>query len=182
MAQRSKKPPPTDALTDVAEPAEAAAAAVLKEEEEEEPRAASSELVRIQPLAHLVLSVSVLCFGGILVCPRLFSHARAHANSLSHQQQEPAVEAAPEAEVDPHAPVITDGVELGAPHTWPYIAGRNADADQTLSAKFRERPDAAFPPDPRWDTYQLQEHEWEAKLPVRPTSTFSLAAHFLIQI
>jgi hypothetical protein len=92
------------------------------------------------------------------------------------------VEAAPEAEVDPHAPVITDGVELGAPHTWPYIAGRNADADQTLSAKFRERPDAAFPPDPRWDTYQLQEHEWEAKLPVRPTSTFSLAAHFLIQI
>ena len=37
MAQRSKKPPPTDALTDVAEPAEAAAAAVLKEEEATEP-------------------------------------------------------------------------------------------------------------------------------------------------
>ena len=67
--------------------------------------------------------------------------------------------------MDPHAPVIIDGVELGAPHTWPYIAGRNVDADQTLSAKFRERPDAAFPPDPRWDTYQAQEHEWEAKLP-----------------
>ena len=44
-----------------------------------------------------------------------------------------------------------NGVELGAPHKWPYVAGLNADSNQTLSAKFRERPDAAFPPDPRWD-------------------------------
>ena len=61
-------------------------------------------------------------------------------------------------------PVVIDGVELGAPHTWPFIA-HQTEGDKQLSAKFRERPDAAFPPDPRWDAYQGKEHEWEASLP-----------------
>ena len=46
----------------------------------------------------------------------------------------------------------------------PAIAAQT-EGDEGVSAKFRERPDAAFPPDPRWDTYQAQEHEWEASLP-----------------
>lgn len=83
MAKLSKKPSPTAAADDAAAEAPAAAAAVVLEEEED---TASSEQVRIQPLAHLVISLSLslsvsvssLCVGGIVFCPRFLSHTLAH--------------------------------------------------------------------------------------------------------
>ena len=45
----------------------------------------------------------------------------------------------------------------GGPHRWPFgLHGRD----------WREEtPDAAQPPDARWDEFQRRQSEWEAKLP-----------------
>ena len=87
------------------------------------------------------------------------------------QPDDKAAEPSPEDE----GPTIIDGIELGEPHTFPFIAAQIA-GNEGLSAKFRERPDAAFPPDPRWDTFQAQLHEHEAALPPVTDGIVSFAA------
>lgn len=52
--------------------------------------------------------------------------------------------------------------EAGRRHEFPFTEHGGATATQ--AAKNAERPDAAYAPDPRWDEFQLSQHEWALKI------------------